>query len=298
MALTKVPNELSSTPSIVDGGNGTAITIDSSENTGFGGSTYEGSVTSNASSVWISSTGYLSANVNNDWGLGVNRTGTDGTLINLRRNGADVGSIGTDASGNLQTLSATGNYRFGDSNTTRWSVDATRMYPLADATYDIGLSSVRVRDIYLSGGVNFSANANASGMTSETLDYYEEGSWTPILRGDVAPVSGQSYGATTAHYVKVGQLVYLGFDFRLTAAGSTSGSYAVIGSLPFPALNSNLGGGSLGYYTNLSNITGPVVFYVAASQAYLMSGGSTYVARTALANDTRLIGFLSYRTSS
>ena len=93
MTLTKVPNELSSTPSIVDGGNATAITIDSSENTGFGSATYEGSVTSNASSVWISSAGYLSANINNDWGLGVNRTGTDGTLINLRKNGADVGSI-------------------------------------------------------------------------------------------------------------------------------------------------------------------------------------------------------------
>lgn len=38
MALTKTPIELSSTPSIVDGGNATAITIDSSENTAFSGS--------------------------------------------------------------------------------------------------------------------------------------------------------------------------------------------------------------------------------------------------------------------
>jgi len=37
MALTKTPIELSSTPSIVDGGNATAITIDSSENVGIGG---------------------------------------------------------------------------------------------------------------------------------------------------------------------------------------------------------------------------------------------------------------------
>ena len=36
MALTEVPIELSSTPSIVDGGNATAITIDSSENIGLG----------------------------------------------------------------------------------------------------------------------------------------------------------------------------------------------------------------------------------------------------------------------
>ena len=36
MALTKTPIELSSTPSIVDGGNATAITIDSSERVGIG----------------------------------------------------------------------------------------------------------------------------------------------------------------------------------------------------------------------------------------------------------------------
>jgi len=36
MALTEIPIELSSTPSIVDGGNATAITIDSTENVGVG----------------------------------------------------------------------------------------------------------------------------------------------------------------------------------------------------------------------------------------------------------------------
>ena len=36
MALTEIPSELSSTPSIVDGGNATAITIDSSERVGIG----------------------------------------------------------------------------------------------------------------------------------------------------------------------------------------------------------------------------------------------------------------------
>jgi len=75
--------------------------VDNSGNVGIGATTYEGSVTSNASSVWISSAGYISANINNDWGLGVNRTGTDGTLINLRKNGADIGSIGVVASNDL-----------------------------------------------------------------------------------------------------------------------------------------------------------------------------------------------------
>ena len=64
-----------------------------------GATAYEGSATSNASSVFINSAGYISANINNDWGLGVNRTGTDGVLINLRKNGADVGSISATTTG-------------------------------------------------------------------------------------------------------------------------------------------------------------------------------------------------------
>ena len=135
-------------------------------------------------------------------------------------------------------------------------------------------------------------------MTSETLDDYEEGTWTPIINGDGGATTGQSYGTVTAHYVKIGQLVYLGFDLALTTLGSIGGNYAVVNNLPFPALNSNLGGGSLGYYRNISNSTGPITFYVSASQAYLMKGGDTYVANTDLTNATRLIGFLSYRTSA
>ena len=49
MALTKTPIELSSTPSIVDGGNATAITIDASENVTFAGTLNGISTTKSAS---------------------------------------------------------------------------------------------------------------------------------------------------------------------------------------------------------------------------------------------------------
>ena len=57
MALTEIPIELSSTPSIVDGGNATAITIDSSENVGIGNSAPLGKLTiSNAAGTNAPST--------------------------------------------------------------------------------------------------------------------------------------------------------------------------------------------------------------------------------------------------
>ena len=232
---------------------------------------------------------------NGDTALDLNRRTSDGTVLNFRKDNTTVGSIGTVA----------GRFFIGNDDTFLTFKGSTdTVYPASssgggrDNAIDLGESGTRFKDIYLSGGVNFSANVNASGMTSETLDDYEEGAWTPILRGDNATVSGQSYGAVTGHYVKVGQLVYAAFDFALTAAGTTNGGYAVIGNLPYDALSSNLGGGSMGYYTGLSNTTGPLVFYVAGNQAYLMEGSNTYVARTDITNTTRLIGFVSYRTSA
>ena len=71
MALTKTPIELSSTPSIVDGGNATAITIDSSENVGIGTVPKSGWITdalqlgTNLSLSEDANSAYLSANAYN-----------------------------------------------------------------------------------------------------------------------------------------------------------------------------------------------------------------------------------------
>jgi len=292
MALTQVPIELSSTPGIVDNSNATAITIDSSENVLVGTTDTAPGVTDTNEGFAINSSRVFVSRAS-DYSLSLNRTTDDGAIAIFRKDGSSVGSIGTSGgdiylSNGTKSLLLTGSLVLPRGGTGG----------ISDGTVDLGNGSNRFKDIYLSGGVNFSANVNASGMTSETLDDYEEGAWTPILRGDNATVSGQSYGAVTGHYVKVGQLVYAAFDFALTAAGTTNGGYAVIGNLPYDALSSNLGGGSMGYYTGLSNTTGPLVFYVAGNQAYLMEGSNTYVARTDITNTTRLIGFVSYRTSA
>jgi hypothetical protein len=111
----------------------------------------------------INQAGLIYSSADGDRSGQFDRTGvSDGEIVRFTKAGTTVGSIGTDSGGNLQTLSSTGNYRFGDSDTTRWSVDVTRMYPMLDATYDIGLSSNRVRDLYLSGGAKLVADSAAS----------------------------------------------------------------------------------------------------------------------------------------
>lgn len=74
-------------------------------------------------------------------------------------------------------------------------------------------------------GIDFSANANAPGMTSELLTWYEEGTWTPSY-------SGWSVDPTTAYakYTRVGRLVTLHYVAENGTAAAASG---VIGGLPF-----------------------------------------------------------------
>tara|TARA_R100000655_G_scaffold99853_1_gene143952 strand:- start:78 stop:1115 length:1038 start_codon:yes stop_codon:yes gene_type:complete len=90
-------------------------------------------------------------------------------------------------------------------------------------------------------GIDFSATSNSSGsMTSELLDDYEEGTWTPNITfsngGNTA-----TYGANTGGwYVKVGRLVTLNGRIQITAKGAGS-SAVYFGGLPFTVGNHNSG---------------------------------------------------------
>jgi len=54
-------------------------------------------------------------------------------------------------------------------------------------------------------GIDFSAVSHAGGMTSELLDSYEEGTWTPSFNA----LSTGSVSVTSAGYTKVGRLVHV-----------------------------------------------------------------------------------------
>src|SRR5262249_590560 len=64
-----------------------------------------------------------------------------------------------------------------------------------------------------------------------------EGSWTPELIG-LEGQSGQSYARQVAFYTRVGSVVFVYGDLRLSARGNF-GSTIGIGGLPFPVVESN-----------------------------------------------------------
>ena len=94
-------------------------------------------------------------------------------------------------------------------------------------------------------------------MSSELLDDYEEGSWTPTIP------NGGSITVYTATYTKVGRKVTAYCFIQFTATNNTSIFY--IGGLPYSAVNNSnyYAGGSLSYTgaEDTSSFSDPLVLY-------------------------------------
>lgn len=92
-------------------------------------------------------------------------------------------------------------------------------------------------------GINFTANTAAAGKTSQLLNWYEEGTWTPTRNGFVEVVGGGSI-TSTGVYTRVGNLVTI--QAQIVCAGgatisATSGIGSYLSGLPFTP--SRLGSG-------------------------------------------------------
>ena len=71
-----------------------------------------------------------------------------------------------------------------------------------------------------------------SNTDANTLDDYEEGTWTPVLGGSSGQ-SGQSYDSQVGHYRKVGNIVVASCYIILNTLGTVSGTYVSLSGLPF-----------------------------------------------------------------
>ena len=81
-------------------------------------------------------------------------------------------------------------------------------------------------------GIDFSATSDSSGtMSSELLDDYEEGTWTPVLTFGGGS-TGITYSNRGGNYTKIGRQVTLNFMIELSSKGSSTGD-AVVGGLPY-----------------------------------------------------------------
>jgi hypothetical protein len=88
-------------------------------------------------------------------------------------------------------------------------------------------------------GYNFTANTPVSGMTSQLLNWYEEGTWTPVIRGSGTAGTYQQ-SITRATYTRVGRQVTLQCYIALASVVTGGGTgYLQITGAPFTAISPN-----------------------------------------------------------
>ena len=86
-------------------------------------------------------------------------------------------------------------------------------------------------------GIDFAATGNVSGTSSELLDDYEEGTWSPTFTNGGSTLSNVSIGK--ANYTKIGRMIWIEVNAQYT--GSTvSGSFIIGDGLPFTSAQGNI----------------------------------------------------------
>jgi hypothetical protein len=169
--------------------------------------------------------------------LVVNRTTSDGDLVSLQYAGTAIGSLKSRAGVvssivlDPRTTTGAGAGLTGTAQNAIAACDAAGA--TIDATNDLGVASVRWKDLYLSGGAYLGGTAAAN-----KLDDYEEGTWTPTIEFGNG-TTGITYTAQAGYYTKVGNLVVATCYVQLANKGSSVGS-AELEGLPFTSSNETI----------------------------------------------------------
>jgi hypothetical protein len=276
--------------------NGTeAARIDSSQNL-LVGTTNSAPVTSgNVNGISLQATGG-NFQVNRASGIAAyfGRKTNDGEIVQFRKDGTAVGSIGS-FNGNAY-YAGTGcglRPRTGDISPTN-AFGSTN-----DGGVDLGTSSNRFQNIWLSGGAYIGGTA-----TANKLDDYEEGTFTPSFTSTGASFS---YGVQGGNYTKVGRLVMCSFRLSLNATPTgTTSNVVYLSGLPFSSatLSQTYHGGSIGHYFGFNlSATGVVAYQTVSgtSTAELKvvgdNLGETAILASHLNSNAEIRGQVIYHTS-
>jgi hypothetical protein len=196
---------------------------------------------------WIANTTY------NETTAYFNRTGTDGTIIDLIKSGTTAGSIGAYEGTTVVAGKYTG-LKFNYTDATNSFIHTVSPSGVVrDAVDDLGYAGSRFKDLYLSGGVVFGTTGGS--VSSKTLDDYEEGTWTPALQR-VDAGNSLTYTSQTGYYTKVGRKVSVNGRIVINAVTSQGSSVSYISGLPFSigGLASITFAGSVGTNTGLATV--------------------------------------------
>jgi hypothetical protein len=165
------------------------------------------------------------------------------------------------------------NYFDGSGHITfQYSSDGTMASPIdvLAIKYGGGIAVTGLTDISAatSGQIKFPATQNAS-SNANTLDDYEEGTWTPTITAYAGSITAYT---SSGSYVKIGRVVFCTVYAVVSNAGTASNAY-VISNLPFP-LATPLE--VYGYGIDLLTNTGLVAYGATSSSLYVLKYNGTF----------------------
>ena len=148
--------------------------------------------------------------------------------------GADYCGISHNTDGNMviyqDNPNGNGQIDFQTGGANRVSMQSDKLRPWNNEGMTLGTSGLRWGDVFTSG-INFAHTSDASGMSNELLDDYEEGSWNPDLQLSNGTSIVSSFAWRTGKYTKVGNLVHCTFAMGLSSINS--GNTIRLGGIPF-----------------------------------------------------------------
>jgi hypothetical protein len=181
----------------------------------------------------------------------LNRLNSDGDIAKFLKDGTAVGSIGTVS--NTVGIHGAGSgddavgLLFVESGSGQRIVPCQQNFTSNNGIVNLGWSTNRFKDLYLSGGIYLGGTAAAN-----KLDDYEEGTWTPT-QGTFSTWNSPVFVAT---YTKIGRQVTVLLRQDSGTVGWSSNN--AIGGLPF-AVNYQ----SIGYASDQgpSSDNGPILIW-------------------------------------
>jgi len=220
--------------------------------------------------------------------LKINRLTNGGNLIAFAKDGSTVGSIGYTTTGlYVQGETAHSGFRFGGNQIIPFRDGAD-----TDNTTDLGASGVRLRNIYVGGGVYLGGTGAAN-----KLDDYEEGNWSPESSNNVSnPLTVQGTGN---RYTKIGRQVIAYFDILWNAGNSSTASATIVG-LPFLPSPDHEGDGAVtvGYITGTAGVDFVAHCSNSLTQFTFFPDGSSGSSTYAQLAGRRIAGYVQYYTNA
>jgi len=214
-------------------GTTTAVTIDTSQNVGIGTASPNAPLHVTRSTGGVTATFANTATSNQN--ANINAVSDNSTAISLRVFGSAAGSAGMLAANstmlytsaadlNILADNGSGVIKFATGGTTE------RMrIPAAGGVQSAGSISVGGATPTTSGaGITFPATQSAS-SDANTLDDYEEGTWTPIATSSTGSITTYVSGG---QYTKIGRTVFVQGRIALVNVGTAGGRLQCSG-LPF-----------------------------------------------------------------